>query len=202
MLLTFSRSAIVFGGLGVVVIAILARNFRAVFILAIVGTVFPILFSTMVSARGPISALGGRPEGLKMFFEKILAEGTLFFGNGWGAGLVVTFRGASAEGSDNFYMDLMRRVGVFGLTFWIAIMLEVFVKGVRGGAAIVSPTGKQLYALLLALYIVFAFYGIASPIFNLAIGSLFYWILMGVWMNLSQIEQIEQLQYSYMIPAE
>lgn len=203
MLLTFSRSAILFGGLGVVVIASSARNFRAVFILVLIGVAFPLLYNIIMGARGPIAVLGGRPEAVKMFFAQSLAEGTLFFGHGWGTGLVITVERISAEVTDNFYMDVIRKVGMFGLALWMPIMLEVFVRGVRDRAAIISPTGKQLYAMLLALYIVFAFYGLVSPVFGLATGSLFYWILMGAWMNLSQMERIEnQLQYDYMSPAE
>ncbi|MGB8226094.1 MAG: hypothetical protein WCE45_04370 [Sedimentisphaerales bacterium] len=203
MLVTFSRSAILFGGVGVIVIAASARNFRAVFIVAIIGTMFPILFNIMLSARGPMAALGGRPEALVHFFGKSLEEGSLLFGNGWGSGIVVTFERVSGEVTDNFQMDLIRKVGIVGLFFWEAIIVEVFIRGFRGRRDMISPTGKQMYAMLLALYIVFICYSFVSPVFNLAIGSLFYWILMGVWMNLSQMEQIEnQLQYNYMIPAE
>jgi len=203
MLLTFSRSAILFGGLGTVIIAISARNFRAAFLLLLIGVMFPILYNTMLGARGPIAALGNRPEMLKLFLRQSLAEGTLLFGHGWGAGLEMTLERVRTEVTDNFYMDVIRKVGIFGLALWMAIMVEVFIRGVRGKAAIISPMGKQMYTLLLALNIVFAFYGLVSPIFNLAIGSLFYWILMGAWMNLSQMEQAEnQRQYGYMIPAE
>lgn len=202
MFLTFSRTSFVMGLVGILCIAIMTRNFRAVALTSFLLVIGMVTLIIVYHGRASISILGTRLQLLIQFIAESTETGQVFlFGRGLGSGVISVAVGEEIRVivTDNSFTGLLRQAGVIGLTLFILLLSELTLLCVKAGQQISSVPTRRLYITLMTWNTVFVLYALATPAFILYPTALIYWVSIFWTLTLPELETTSSEEY--LVPA-